>query len=135
MKLMLDTNTCIALIKRKPVRALQELGKYQVGDIGISAVTLAELRYGVSKSQHQAKNQAALNEFMLPLEVAAFDERATVAYGVLRAALEKKGTPIGLLDTMIAAHALSLDATLVTNNTREFNRVPKLDVVDWIKHG
>ena len=135
MKLMLDTNTCIALIKRKPVHTLQKFSKYQVGDIGVSAVTLAELRYGVSKSQHQAKNQAALDEFMLPLEVAAFDERATGAYGVLRAALEKQGTPIGPLDTMIAAHALSLSVTLVTNNTREFNRIPKLTVVDWIKHG
>jgi tRNA(fMet)-specific endonuclease VapC len=135
MRLMLDTNTCIALIKRKPVNALQKFNKYQVGDIGISAVTLAELRYGVSKSQHQAKNQTALDEFMLPLEVAAFDEQATVAYGVLRAALEKQGMPIGPLDTMIAAHALSLGVTLVTNNTREFNRVPKLAVVDWVKHG
>jgi len=132
MRLMLDTNTCIALIKRKPVNALQKFNEYQVGDIGISAVTLAELRYGVSKSQHQAKNQAALEEFMLPLEIAAFDERATDVYGVLRASLEKQGTPIGSLDTMIAAHALSLGVTLVTNNTREFNRVPKLAVVDWI---
>ncbi|MDP2806208.1 MAG: type II toxin-antitoxin system VapC family toxin [Gallionellaceae bacterium] len=135
MKLMLDTNTCIALIKRKPLHALQKFTEYQVGDIGVSSVTLAELRYGVAKSQHHAKNQAALDEFMLPLEVAAFDEQATLAYGVLRAALEKKGTPIGPLDTMIAAHALSLDVTLVTNNTREFKRVPKLTVVDWIKLG
>jgi tRNA(fMet)-specific endonuclease VapC len=134
MKLMLDTHTCIALIKRKPVHALQKFNEYRVGDIGISAVTLAELRYGVSKSQHQAKNQAALDEFMLPLEVAAFDEQATIIYGELRAALEKQGTPIGPLDTMIAAHALSLGVTLVTNNTREFNRVPKLAVVDWVKH-
>lgn len=134
MKLMLDTNTCIALIKRKPVHALQKFNEYQVGDIGVSAVTLAELRYGVSKSQHQAKNQTALDEFMLPLEVAAFDEQATIIYGELRAALEKQGTPIGPLDTMIAAHALSLGVTLVTNNTREFNRVPKLTVIDWIEH-
>jgi tRNA(fMet)-specific endonuclease VapC len=135
MIVMLDTNTCIALIKRKPAHALQKFSEYQVGDIGISAVTLAELRYGVSKSQHQDKNQAALDEFVLPLEIAAFDEQTTVAYGELRAALEKQGTPIGPLDTMIAAHALSLGVALVTNNTREFNRVPRLTVVDWIKHG
>lgn len=135
MIVMLDTNTCIALIKRKPVHALQKFSEYQVGDIGISTVTLAELRYGVSKSQHQANNQAALDEFILPLEVAVFDEPATVAYGELRAALEKKGTPIGPLDTMIAAHAISLGVTLVTNHTREFNRVPRLMVIDWIKHG
>mgnify|MGYP003424239547 FL=1 len=134
MKLMLDTNTCIALIKRKPVHALKKFGDYRVGDIGISAVTLAELRYGVSKSQHQAKNKMALDEFILPLELAAFDEQATLAYGELRAALEKQGTPIGPLDTMIAAHALSIGVTLVTNNKREFDRVPNLKVVDWIKH-
>jgi len=134
MMMMLDTNTCIALIKQKPVHILQKFSKYQVGDIGISAVTLAELRYGVFKSQHQAKNQAALDEFILPLEIAAFDEQATTAYGELRATLEKCGTPIGPLDTMIAAHALNLGATLVTNNTREFDRVPRLKVVDWIKH-
>jgi tRNA(fMet)-specific endonuclease VapC len=133
MIVMLDTNTCIALIKRKPAHALQKFSEYQVGDIGISAVTLAELRYGVSKSQHQAQNQAALDEFVLPLEVAAFDEQATTAYGELRAALEKQGTPIGTLDTMIAAHALSLGMALITNNTREFDRVPMLTVVDWIK--
>ncbi|MCE9633604.1 MAG: type II toxin-antitoxin system VapC family toxin [Methylophilales bacterium] len=132
MKLMLDTNTCIAIIKRKPVQVLQKFSEYQVGDIGVSSVTLAELRYGVAKSQHQAKNQSALDEFMLPLEVAPFDEQATSAYGVLRAALEKQGTPIGPLDTMIAAHALSLGVTLVTNNTREFDRVAGLAVVDWV---
>lgn len=135
MKLMLDTNTCIALIKRKPLHALEKFDEYQLGDIGLSAVTLAELRYGVAKSQHQDKNRAALEEFLLPLEIAAFDDVATEAYGVLRAALEKQGTPIGPLDTMIAAHALSLGATLVTNNTREFCRVSGLTVVDWVNHG
>jgi tRNA(fMet)-specific endonuclease VapC len=133
MKLMLDTNTCIALIKRKPAHALQQFSKYQIGDIGLSAVTLAELRYGVSKSQHQAGNHAALEEFILPLELAMFDDEATMAYGMLRALLEKQGTPIGPLDNMIAAHALSLGVTLITNNVREFNRVPKLKVIDWIK--
>ncbi|HEY3327473.1 MAG TPA: type II toxin-antitoxin system VapC family toxin [Novimethylophilus sp.] len=134
MKLMLDTNTCIAIIKRKPVQVLQKFNEYQVGDIGVSSVTLAELRYGVAKSQHQAKNQAALDEFMLPLEVAPFDESATAAYGAVRALLEKQGTPIGPLDTMIGAHALSLGVTLVTNNMREFNRVGGLVVVDWVNN-
>jgi tRNA(fMet)-specific endonuclease VapC len=132
MKLMLDTNTCIALIKRKPIHALQKFSEYQLGDIGISTVTLAELRYGVSRSLHQAKNQSALDAFTLPLEIATFDESAAVAYGTLRALLEKKGTPIGPHDTMIAAHAISMGAVLVTNNLREFNRVPELKVVDWI---
>jgi tRNA(fMet)-specific endonuclease VapC len=105
-----------------------------VGDICISSVTLAELRYGVAKSQYQEKNQAALDEFILPLEVARFDEAAALVYGALRASLEKQGTPIGALDTMIGAHALSLNLTLVTNNTKEFNRIVGLKVIDWIHH-
>jgi tRNA(fMet)-specific endonuclease VapC len=134
MKLMLDTNICIAIIKQKPADILQKFSAYQVGDICISSVTLAELRYGVAKSQFQEKNQAALDEFILPLEVADFDEAAALVYGTLRASLEKKGTPIGALDTMIGAHALSLNLTLVTNNTKEFNRITGLNVIDWIHH-
>lgn len=134
MKLMLDTNICIALIKRKPKEILDRFSLYQVGDICISAVTLAELRYGVAKSLFQEKNQAALDEFILSLEVVSFDENAALVYGNLRAMLEKQGTPIGSLDTMIGAHALSLNLTIVTNNTKEFNRIPDLKVVDWLSH-
>lgn len=134
MILMLDTNICIAIIKQKSKDILQKFGAYHVGDICISSVTLAELRYGVAKSEFQEKNQAALDEFVLPLEVVSFDERAALYYGTLRATLEKLGTPIGSLDTMIGAHALSLNLTLVTNNTKEFNRIPSLKVIDWINH-
>jgi len=131
MRLMLDTNICIALIKQKPAHVLKKFHDYRVGDICISTVTLAELRYGVAKSQFQEKNQAALDDFMLPLEIAVFDEAAANYYGVLRASLEKKGTPIGAMDLMIGSHALSQNFTVVTNNVREFNRIPKLVVVDW----
>jgi tRNA(fMet)-specific endonuclease VapC len=131
---MLDTNICIAIIKQKSKDILQKFGAYQVGDICISSVTLAELRYGVAKSEFQEKNQAALDEFILPLEVVSFDETAALYYGTLRATLEKLGTPIGSLDTMIGAHALSLNLTLATNNTKEFNRIPSLKVIDWINH-
>lgn len=132
MKLMLDTNICIAIIKQKPKDILQKFSAYQVGDICISSVTLAELRYGVAKSQYKDKNEVALNEFILPLEIVVFDESASLYYGTLRATLEKQGTPIGSLDTMIAAHALSLDVTLVTNKTKEFSRIKGLKLVDWI---
>lgn len=132
MKLMLDTNICIAMIKQKPKDILQKFNSYQLGDICISSVTLAELRYGVAKSQYQEKNRVALDQFILPLEVVDFDEPATLHYGTLRAMLEKQGTPIGALDMMIAAHALSLNVCLVTNNTREFDRVSGLKVIDWI---
>jgi tRNA(fMet)-specific endonuclease VapC len=132
MKVMLDTNICIAIIKRKPPQVLKRFTAYKVGEIGISWVTLAELEFGVAKSQHLEKNQAALDEFVLPLEIANFDREAARAYGQVRAMLEKKGTPIGSLDTMIGAHALALGVTLVTNNTGEFSRIKGLTVVDWL---
>lgn len=131
MRLMLDTNICIALIKQKPANVVKKFNDYQVGDICISSVTLAELRYGVAKSQFQQKNQAALDNFMMPLEVAFFDEAVANMYGILRASLEQKGTPIGAMDLMIGAHALSKNLTILTNNVREFNRIPHLVVVDW----
>lgn len=132
MKIMLDTNICIYIIKRQPAAVLKHFMEYQVGDICISAITLSELRYGVAKSTHQEKNANALDEFIIPLEVVAFDEAAAHVYGEIRASLEKSGTPIGAMDMLIAAHAISLGVPLVTNNTREFVRIPSLDVIDWI---
>ena len=132
MRFMLDTDSCIALIKRKPGPILRRLTACAPGEAGISAVTLAELRYGVAKSAQREKNGQALDEFLLPLEIADFDEPAAETYGAVRAALERSGTPIGPLDTQIGAHALSLGAALVTHNTREFRRIPGLTVVDWL---
>lgn len=131
MKLMLDTNICIYLIKQQPASVLKHFLEYQVGDIGISSITLSELRFGVAKSRHREKNTKALDEFITPLDIASFDENAALAYGDIRTNLEKAGTPIGAMDMLIAAHAMSLGVTLVTNNTREFSRIPSLDVVDW----
>jgi len=131
MKFMLDTNTCIDLIRQKNLKVLGHLKKQSVGDIGISSITLAELHYGVAKSQHVQKNSQALSEFVLPLEIALFDEKAAETYGPVREALENAGHPIGSLDTLIGAHAVSLGATLVTNNLREFKRIKSLKVVDW----
>lgn len=132
MRFMLDTNTCIALIKRKPASVLRQLTRLAPGDAGLSAVTLAELRYGVEKSAAREKNSQALDEFLVPLEVADFDEPAAEIYGRVRAALERAGTPIGPLDTQIGSHALSLGASLVSPNSREFRRIPGLTVVDWL---
>lgn len=131
MKILLDTNICIYIIKRQPAAVLKHFLAYQVGDIGISSITLSELRYGVAKSAHREKNTKALDEFIIPLEVVSFDEEAARIYGDIRATLEKAGTPIGAMDTLIAAHALSLGIPLVTNNAREFSRIPALDIVDW----
>jgi len=131
MKYMLDTNICIYLIKQKPEKVLRRFKDHSIGDIGISSITLAELSFGVEKSQQIQKNRQALEEFILPLEIADFDEKAAVRYGAVRAALEKAGTPVGSMDMLIGAHALSLDLTLVTNNVREFNQIKNLNVVDW----
>jgi tRNA(fMet)-specific endonuclease VapC len=132
MKLMLDTNICIYIIKQQPVNVLKRFLEFQIGDIGISSITLSELRYGVSKSTHREKNTKALDEFITPLEIVPFDEEAAHSYGDIRAALEKAGTPIGAMDMLIAAHAISLGIPLVTNNTREFVRIPALNIIDWI---
>ena len=131
MKLLLDTNICIYIIKQQPATVLKHFLEYQVGDVGISSITLSELRYGVAKSTHREKNSKALDEFIIPLEVIPFDEDAAYVYGDIRANLEKAGTPIGSMDLLIAAHALSLGIPLVTNNTREFMRIPALTIIDW----
>lgn len=131
MLYMLDTNICIYLIKKRADKLLNRMRGFRTAEIGVSVVTVAELQYGVSKSQHKERNQAALEAFLLPLDIANFSGDSTLAYGEIRADLEKQGRPIGPLDTMIAAHALSLDVPLVTNNTREFARVPGLRVEDW----
>ena len=131
MKLLLDTNICIYIIKQQPATVIKHFLEYQVGDIGISSITLSELRYGVAKSTHREKNANALDEFIIPLEVVSFDEDAAHAYGEIRAALEKSGTPIGAMDMLIAAHAVSLGIPLVTNNAREFARIPAINIIDW----
>jgi tRNA(fMet)-specific endonuclease VapC len=131
MKFMLDTNICIYLIKRQPEAVLERFASHPVGDIGISVITLAELEYGASKSSNPFRNREALEQFVLPLEIAPFDRPATLTYGKIRALLEKKGRPIGSMNMLIAAHALSLGARLVTNNVKEFRRVPGLRVENW----
>lgn len=132
MKVMLDTNICIYLIKQQPPAVIERFLSHPVGDIGISSVTVAELAYGVSKSRHPGKNRHALEQFLAPIEVAAFDQAVAWSYGRLRAQLEAKGTPIGSMDMLIAAHALSLGVRLVSNNLREFQQVPGLRLENWV---
>lgn len=130
MKYLLDTDTCIYLINERPRSVVARFRRHAVGDIGLSTVTVSELAWGVAKTG-SVRNRAALEAFLLPLEIAPYDLAAALRYGEIRADLAKRGRPIGPLDTMIAAHALSLDATLVTNNEREFGRVPALRVENW----
>ena len=131
MKLLLDTNICIFIIKRRPAAVLERFREYEIGDLGISSITLSELRYGVVKSEHREKNARALDEFTTPLEIIPFDENAALAYGEIRATLESAGMVIGSMDMLIAAQAVALSIPLVTNNTREFQRVRGLNILDW----
>lgn len=131
MNFLLDTNICIYVIRNTPPETLRRFEEHAVGDIGVSAVTAAELYFGAEKSQRPAQNRRALERFLLPLTVVGFGLETAAAYGRVRAALEERGTPIGPLDTLIAAHAVGRDLTLVTNNVREFARVPGLRIENW----
>lgn len=132
MKYLLDTDVCIYLIKKQPSSVLEKLEVCRAGDVGISAVTVAELRYGASKSQRPKQNHEALDQFLAPFELMPFDDNAAAAYGEIRAHLEKTGDLIGPLDMLIAGHAKSLDVTLVTNNIREFKKVKGLKIEAWL---
>jgi tRNA(fMet)-specific endonuclease VapC len=129
---LLDTNICIYLIKQKPPQILAKFNRYTLDDLGISAISVAELQYGVQKSRFPAQNQAALEQFLLPLNIVDFDYAAAIAYGRIRAQLEAHGTPIGAMDLLIAAQALSANLTIITNNTREFSRIPSLRMLNWL---
>ncbi len=131
MKWMLDTDTCIAIIKKHPA-ALKKIRGKSVGQVGISSITLGELMFGAAKTSRPKVAHDALNEFLLALEVAGFDEGTAMIYGDVRASLERQGRPIGPLDTLIGSHAHALDMVLVTHNTREFSRIDGLRLEDWI---
>ena len=131
MRYLLDTNICIYMIKQRPLRVMEKFRACDVGDIGVSAITVSELWYGVAKSQNQAANSKALRQFLLPLNVVSYDERAAEVYGEIRADLKQAGEPIGGMDLLITAQAVSLGIPLVTNNEREFTRVPDLIVENW----
>lgn len=132
MRWMLDTDTCIALIRHRHEKALRRLQSKSVGQVGISSITLSELAYGIARSSKPRENRQALEMFILALDVSAFDSDAANEAGGLRAQLATAGTPIGPMDTLIAGHAKSMDAILVTHNAKEFRRVDKLRTEDWL---
>lgn len=132
MNYMLDTNICIFIIKNKPETVIRKFMECDVGDICISSITYAELVHGVEKSAAREKNKIALTVFLSEIQIMPFDDTAAQVYGAVKAELQKSGTPIGPLDTLIAAHAKALDLILVTNNTREFVRVEGLRLEDWV---
>lgn len=131
MRYMLDTNICIYAIKHKPEAVIRRFLAHNPDEICISAITYAELMHGVEKSQAVEKNRLALSLFLSPITILEFDNYAAEEYGRVRANLEKKGTPIGPMDMLIAAHARTQELILVTNNTREFYRIENLQIEDW----
>ena len=131
MRLLLDTDICIYAINARRPEALARLRDYALGEVGISAITYAELRFGVENSQRVAENLERLERFLLPLEIVPFDAKAGQHYGRIRTELRQRGVPIGANDLLIAAHALSLGVCLVTNNVCEFERIPELCVERW----
>lgn len=132
IRILLDTSICIELIRGRAMAVRSRLRRRKVGTVGISAITLAELQFGVARSSDQARNTIALAHFCAPLEICPFDHLAATAYGEVRTVLAQAGTPIGPLDTLIAAHGVALRATVVTKNEREFRRVPGLRVENWL---
>ncbi|WP_018862253.1 MULTISPECIES: type II toxin-antitoxin system VapC family toxin [unclassified Thioalkalivibrio] len=132
MRYMLDTNICIYIMKRRPPEVHARLRGVPVGEVGLSAVVLAELRYGVRRSSQRERSEAALERFLAFARVCDWPEEAAEHYGDIRAELERVGTPIGANDLLIAAHARAIGAVLVTNNGREFERVSGLQVENWV---
>ena len=131
MKYLIDTNICIYIMNNRPVDVIKRFKHFNPGEIGISTITVSELQYGVAKSTHREENQHRLDEFLAPLEFLAYNEIAARTYGDIRFQLEKRGESIGLLDLLIAAHTLSQNLILVTNNDKEFKRIKNLEVENW----
>ncbi|HQV22938.1 MAG: type II toxin-antitoxin system VapC family toxin [Moraxellaceae bacterium] len=132
MRYMLDTNICIHLIQKQPLHVVQKFATLQYGDVVISSITLAELRYGVERdSQMRSAAEAALNNLLRFLPVLSFEQQAAEQYGVLRALVRDRKRDA--LDRLIAAHALSQQLTLVTNNEADFKDYPLLTVENWIQ--
>lgn len=131
MKYMLDTNICIYAIKKRPASVIERLLSHDPDEICISAITYAELMQGVEKSQAKERNRLALSLFLSPITILGFGSAAAEEYGKIRAKLEQRGTPIGPMDMLIAGHAKAENLILVTNNTREFERVEELKIENW----
>jgi tRNA(fMet)-specific endonuclease VapC len=130
MRYLLDTDICIYAINERPPKVLQALREHYAEGLGVSAITASELFYGIARTG-SARNAEVLRRFLAGLEVADFDASAAEVAGQVRSWLASQGTPIGPYDSLIAAHAQALGVTLVTNNTREFERVPGLRLANW----
>ncbi|MEQ1636007.1 MAG: type II toxin-antitoxin system VapC family toxin [Methylococcales bacterium] len=133
VRYLLDTNICVYIAKKRPVEVHQRLSALSIGDVGMSLITFGELRFGAEKSQHQEIALEKLAQLLRYIPVIMPTQETAKKYAIIRSFLEKTGQPIGNNDLWIAAHALSLNTILVTNNTREFIKVPDLLVENWVK--
>ena len=133
IKYLIDTNICIYIMNKRPIGIIHKFKLFDVGEIGVSTITVSELQYGVSKSKNRRLNKQRIEEFLSPLEILPYDEIAAGIYGDIRLQLEKCGEPIGPIDLLIAAHALSRNLVLISNNEKEFKRVKNLKVENWVK--
>lgn len=131
LRYLLDTNICIYIAKQRPPEVARRFARLAAGTVGMSLITYGELRYGAEKSVRGAEALATLEQLVELIPVLELSAVAGETYGTLRAHLERLGTPIGNNDLWIAAHALALGMTLVSNNTREFERIPKLKLQNW----
>ena len=133
IKYLIDTNICIYIMNKRPIGIIHKFKQFEVGEIGVSTITVSELQYGVVKSKNRKLNKQRVEDFLSPLEIIPYDEIAANTYGDIRNKLEKRGESIGPLDMLIAAHALSRNLVLITNNEKEFKRVKNLKVKNWAK--
>jgi tRNA(fMet)-specific endonuclease VapC len=129
---LLDTSICIYIIKKNPIQILKHLKSLDISEVGISSITLSELEYGISNSTKPKENKLALAKFLAPLEILPYNDASAEKYGIIRSDLDKIGIQIEPLNTLIAAHALALKCTLVTNNTKEFECIKGLQIENWI---
>jgi tRNA(fMet)-specific endonuclease VapC len=133
MRYLLDTNICSYILKNRPFSVKQKFDEVGAEHLCISSVVLAELYYGAARHPKSVIIRKEIDDFVSRLLVVAWDEQAANHYGAIRAALEKAGSPVGAMDMLIAAHARSMGATLVTNNLREFERISGLAVQNWVE--
>ena len=133
MKYLLDTSVCVELIRNRGGRTARRMAQRPATDFALSSITVAELQYGAERSARPPHQRQTLEKFLVPFRVLDFEFEATGAYGKIRVQLEAAGTPIGALDMLIAAHAVSRDLILLTRNLKEFKRVPGLKAEDWTK--
>ena len=132
MNYLIDTNICIYIMNQRPVSVIDKFKTMAPGDIGISSITVSELQYRVAKSSGKSENVRRLSEFLLPFDILPYDSKAASVYGKIRSQLEDAGQTIGPLDILIGAHALSQNLIIVTNNAKEFSRIDRLTVQNWV---